>query len=120
MGKRILNSFASDFEIKRAENQKNREHQHYLFETVMSTYETYKTDKDVDKALPIIEQCLINDDDPFYTPHSMRFLVQLYLQKGLNDRAWGYLNSLLIKPDKMPSSVVYGEMAKLLKKETKN
>lgn len=91
-----------------------------LYSKALETYELYKTDGDVQKAIMSMEQVLINAPVKIATPRYIHFLVDLYLKNNQNDRAWGYLNSLVVKPDIIHTSVVYREMAWLLKKEKRH
>lgn len=92
----------------------------FLYSKALETYELYKTDKDVIKAIASMEYVLIESPVKIATPRYMHFLVDLYVKNNQNDKAWGYLNSLILRPDVIYTSAVYKEMAWLLKKEKRH
>lgn len=86
-----------------------------LLSRVHTALERYRKDGDIDSLIAEYEYVLIESNPPCHSVPPKK-LVDLYIKAGKNDKAWGYLNSLILK---FPDSVgwIRFEQARILKKE---
>lgn len=110
----------ADYQAEAAELKMQMEAESFLYSKALETYELYKTDKDIIKAIASMEYVLIQAPIKIATPRYVHFLVDLYMKNNQNDKAWGYLNSLIGREDVIHTSLVYKEMAWFLKKEKRH
>lgn len=91
-----------------------------LLRIACNAQERYKNDGDIDRAILEYEKVMIEADPPLMNAQSHAlFLADLYIKKGLNDKAWGYLN--MLQHEKLcPVSHVRAQQARILKKEKKH
>lgn len=92
-------------------------YQNALLERVNAAQERYKKDNDLDAVIKELEFAFIESDPPCRTSQCMD-LVKYYSKAGQNNKAWSYLNHLLMKKAASLESIRF-EQAKLLKKEKK-
>lgn len=97
--------------------QAEMDYQNELLTEAHKAKERFKKDKDVRSAIATFESLhskgLISSWDELY-------LADLYVKAGMNDKAWGFLNSLVAKPNAPELHKVRYAQAKLLKKEKRH
>lgn len=97
--------------------QKKERMQNALLDEAHLAKERYKENKDVEAAIEKFEDL---ERRGLISSWHQLFLAELYLKAGMNDKAWGYLNSLLQKSltgGNPPAEKIRAAQAKLLKKE---
>lgn len=94
------------------------EHQEKLLASVWEAREQYKTDSDIDKLISVYEYALITSKPPLKSDTHTMYLADLYIKSGQNDKAWGYLNSILFSHSELTGKIRYAQ-CKVLKKEKK-
>lgn len=100
-------------------DDQQREHEHQLYEIAATAAERYKTDNDPEPAIRDLEYVLMKAKPPYYAPAYMKLLTDLYVKTDQRDKAWAFLNFLLLNPDVNESSI-RDRQAWLLKKEKKH
>lgn len=90
-----------------------------LLKILIEAREQYSADGDCGKAIAAYEKVMLHPAVPINSNTHTSFLVDLYLKAGQNDRAWGFLNSL-IGTDRLPIERIRGYQAKILSKENKH
>ena len=94
------------------------EHQEKLLTSVWEAREQYKTDNDIDKLISVYEYALITSKPPLKSDTHTMYLADLYIKSGQNNKAWGYLNSILFSHSELTGKIRYAQ-CKVLKKEKK-
>ena len=94
------------------------EHQEKLLASVWEAREQYKTDNDIDKLISVYEYVLITSKPPLKSDTHTMYLADLYIKSDQNDKAWGYLNSILFSHSELTGKIRYAQ-CKVLKKEKK-
>lgn len=89
-----------------------------LLKIALAAREKYNADGDCEKAIAAYEKVMLSNPPLKSHAHTM-FLVDLYVKSGQNDKAWGFLNSL-IGTDRLPIEKIRGYQARILKKENKH
>lgn len=127
--KSVLNGYLVNKSLKEQPTQIIAELQEYKtqsaiekeqFNRYTAIHELYKANKDVKKALASMEQLLLYDNPPMVPyPAQIHFITDLYLKDNQDDKAWGYLNSLITNPN-IKNESIYREMAWMLKKEKRH
>ncbi len=90
-----------------------------LLKILIEAREQYSSDGDCEKAIAAYEKVLLHSAVPINSNSHTSFLVDLYIKAGQNDKAWGFLNSL-IGTDRLPIEKIRGYQAKILSKENKH
>lgn len=91
-----------------------------LINLLNQAQEQYKKDNNLERLIEAYEAVLIKVTKPVHSPSVAMRLVDLYLKAGQNDKAWGYLNSLLSRTDYVvPRDKIRFAQVKILKKEDK-
>lgn len=99
------------------EIQSDLEYQDNLLASVWEAREQYKVDNDIDKLIAAYEYAMIEAKPPLKNAQShTMYLAELYIKNNQNDKAWGYLNSLLL-PHKDLTHKIRFLQCKILKKE---
>ena len=97
---------------------KEREaYQNKLFKRLAKAEEKYEQDGDVNALIKEYEYLFITADPPCSTSQNMK-LLKRYLETGQRDKAWGYLNRLLMTGEAPLGRIRY-EQAKMLYQEKK-
>lgn len=112
---KTLNQIQSEQEAYKKQSENDR----LFFEKVSTAEEKYKTDKNPEPAILEIESAYKTYSISFFAPHYVNLLVKLYVETGQNNKAWEFLNSLLLNPN-AKESIIRGEQAWLLKKEKRH
>ena len=97
--------------------QADLEYQNKLLDRVNAAREKYKEDKDLEKAIEEYEFAFVKSNPPCLTSQDID-LADLYMKAGQNDKAWGYLNQLMMRRTS-PDPHIRFMQAKILKKEEK-
>lgn len=79
--------------------------------------QAYKVDNDLDKLISVYEELFVHANPPVKSPDEFE-LAKLYLKAGQNDKAWRYLNTILLRGN-TPDYLIYDQQASILKKENK-
>ncbi len=103
-------SYAKNCELLQSQNE--------LLSKVLAAKEKYKTDNDVYAAIAVYEQALIYSDPPLHSNSHTMFLANLYIQAEEYDKAWAYLNKLLLTNVGLTYKI-RKEQCRILKKEKK-
>ncbi|MBE5807052.1 MAG: hypothetical protein E7317_01755 [Clostridiales bacterium] len=91
-----------------------------LIDLLNRAREQYRQDGNIDKLIKGYEAVLIQATKPVHSPSVAMQLVDLYVKNGQNDKAWGYMNSLLARSDYVvPRDKIRLAQSKILKKEKK-
>lgn len=90
-----------------------------LLEIVLKAHKQYSIDGDCEKAIVAYEEVMLHPTVPLNSNTHTSFLVDLYIKAGQNDKAWGFLNSL-IGTDRLPIEKIRNYQAKILKKENRH
>lgn len=90
-----------------------------LLKILLEAREQYSADGDCEKAIAAYEKVMLHPAVPINSNSHTSFLVDLYIKAGQNDRAWGFLNSL-IGTGRLPLEKIRGYQAKILSKENKH
>lgn len=90
-----------------------------LLEIVLKAREQYSIDGDCVKAIAAYEKVMLHPTVPLNSNTHTAFLVDLYMKAGQNDKAWGFLSSL-IGTGRLPIEKIRNYQAKILKKENKH
>lgn len=93
--------------------------QDQLLKIVNDAREQYSIDGDCEKAIVAYEKVMLHPTVPLKSNTHTSFLVELYMKAGQNDKAWGFLNSL-IGTDRLPIEKIRSYQAKILKKENRH
>lgn len=93
------------------------DYQNALLTRVNAAQAKYKQDGNLDEVIKELEFAFIESKPPCATSQNMD-LVKYYLKAGLNDKAWGYLNQLLMTKE-APAEKIRFAQAKMLKTEKK-
>lgn len=94
------------------------EYQDKLLTSVGEAREQYNTDNDIDKLISVYEYALITSNPPLRSDTHTMYLADLYIKSGQNDKAWGYLNSILFSHSELTGKIRLAQ-CKILKKEKK-
>ena len=95
------------------------EWQDQLIATVQKARAKYEEDKKIDDLIKAYEYALLEANPPIKNMRSLPIsLAQLYRKNNQNDKAWGYLNSLLLTHPDLLDEVRF-EQCKILKSEKK-
>ncbi len=94
-------------------------YQDKLLKIALKARDRYKVDGDCDKAIAEYEKVMIQAKPPLKSNAHAMFLVDLYIKAGYNDKAWGYLNSLILSRG-LDLDKIRKYQAKILKKENKH
>ncbi len=90
-----------------------------LLKIALKARDRYKVDGDCDKAIAEYEKVMIQAKPPLKSNAHAMFLADLYIKAGYNDKAWGYLNSLILSRG-LDLDKIRKYQAKILKKENKH
>ena len=93
--------------------------QDHLIAVVQNAREQYEKDKNIDELIKTYEYVLLEAEPPIENMQGLPLaLAELYRKNNQNDKAWGYLNRLLLtKPDLIGK--IRFEQCKILKSEKK-
>lgn len=95
------------------------EWQNQLIAAVQKAREKYEKDKKVDDLIKAYEYVLLEANPPIKNMRSLPIsLAELYRRNNQNDKAWGYLNSLLLTHSELLDKIRF-EQCKILKSEKK-
>ena len=105
--------------IKEKEQQQNQyfEQQNAMLQRISDAKWEYQQDKDINKLISVYELVFINSNPPLQSSQDLD-LADLYIKADMHNKAWGYLNSLLLRGNTPPNKIYY-EQARILKKENK-
>ena len=92
-------------------------YQNKLLDRVNKAREAYKNDKDLAKAIKEYEYAFVKSDPPCKTSQDID-LANLYIKANEYDKAWGYLNQLILRRG-YPDSEIKFYQARILKHEEK-
>ena len=91
-----------------------------LIDLLNRARDQYKKDGNIEKLIKGYEAVLIQVPKPVHSPSVAMQLVDLYIKNGQDDKAWGYLNSLLARSDYVvPRDKIRFAQVKILKREKK-
>lgn len=95
------------------------EWQDQLINTVHKACEKYDEDKKIDDLINAYEYVLLEAKPPIKNMRTLPIsLAELYRKNNQNDKAWGYLNSLLLTHPELLDKIRF-EQCKILKSEKK-
>ena len=95
------------------------EHQEKLLSSVLKAREQYKVDNDINKLIASYEYAMIEAKPPLKNAQShTMYLAELYIKNNQNDKAWSYLNSILLSHMDLTHKIRFLQ-CKILKKEKK-
>ncbi len=94
------------------------EYQNKLLAEVNAARERFKVDKDIQAAIAVYERVLLHSTPPLKSNAHTMFLSNLYIQAEEYDKAWGYLNHLLITNPSLTYDI-RKDQCRILKKEKK-
>lgn len=107
----------TDFEHRKL--MESLEWQDQLIATVQKAHAKYKEDKRLDDLIKSYEYVLLEAKPPIKSMRSLPIsLAELYRKNNQNDKAWGYLNSLLLTHPSLLDKIRF-EQCKVLKSEKK-
>lgn len=109
----LLDKVDPEFRQRRA----NLDYQNDLLSRVNAAREKYKVDKDLESAIKEYEFAFVESNPPCATSQDID-LANLYIKAGQYDKAWGYLNQLMLRRN-YPDPDIRFYQAKILKKEEK-
>ena len=109
----ILNKVDSSYRKSQAELN----YQNELLSRVNTAREKYKKDGDLESAIKEYEYVFIESNPPCTTSQDID-LANLYIKAGAFDKAWAYLNQLMLRR-KYPDPDIRFYQARILKKEEK-
>ena len=93
------------------------EHQEKLLASVWEAREQYKVDNNIDKLIAAYEYAMIEAKPPLKNAQShTMYLAELYIKNNQNDKAWDYLNSILLSHIDLTHKIRFLQ-CKILKKE---
>ena len=93
------------------------EHQDKLLASVWEAREQYKVDNNIDKLIAAYEYAMIEAKPPLKNAQShTMYLAELYIKNNQNDKAWDYLNSILLSHIDLTHKIRFLQ-CKILKKE---
>lgn len=95
----------------------NLAYQNDLLSRVNAAREKYKIDKDLNSAIKEYEFAFVHSDPPCKSSQAID-LADLYIKAEEYDKAWGYLNQLMLRGEPH-SPVIKFYFAKILKKQGK-
>lgn len=93
------------------------DYQNDLLSRVNAAREKYKADKDLASAIKEYEFAFVESNPPCRTSQDID-LANLYIKAEQYDKAWGYLNQLVLRRN-FPDPEIKFYQAKILKKEEK-
>lgn len=97
----------------------NVEWQDQLIATVQKAREKYQENKKLDDLIKAYEYVLFEATPPIENMHNLPIsLAELYRKNNQHDKAWGYLNSLLLTHPSLLDKIRF-EQCKVLKSEKK-
>lgn len=95
------------------------EWQDQLITTVQKARVKYEEDKKIDDLIKSYEYVLLEANPPIKNMHSLPIsLAELYRKNNQNDKAWGYLNNLILTHPDLLDKIRF-EQCKILKSEKK-
>ena len=100
------------------DKQDRRDYQDALLSKVNDAAAQYKQDKDLSAVIAVFEDAFIHADPPCHSSQNLD-LVKFYVKAGQNDKAWGYLNLLLVTQE-APVDKIRIAQANILKKENRH
>ena len=86
-------------------------------EKLAKAREQYKQDNDINKLISVYEEFFVSSNPPMKSPDEFE-LAKLYEKAGDTNKAWSYLNAILLRGN-TPPYLIYNEQATILKKENK-
>lgn len=93
------------------------EYQDKLLSFVWQAREQYKSDGDINKLIAAYEYAMIEAKPPLKNAQShTMYLAELYIKNNQNDKAWDYLNSILLSHIDLTHKIRFLQ-CKILKKE---
>lgn len=99
-----------------AQDQKYLQEQGELLSEVLAARNKYKVDHDIQSAITVYEHALLHSDPPLRSNAHTMFLSNLYIQAKEYDKAWSYLNGLLLKNQDLTYEI-RKDQCRILKKE---
>lgn len=99
------------------QRQADLDYQDKLLSKVNAAREKYKADKDLESAIKEYEFAFIVSNPPCKTSQDID-LANLYIKAEQYDKAWGYLNQLVLRRN-YPDPEIKSYQARILKKEGK-
>ena len=99
------------------DNTDKLNYQQVLLDRINAASAQYKQDHDLDAVIKEFEYAFITSDPPCKSSQNMK-LVDFYIKAGQNDKAWGYLNKLIVTKEAPIENVRFAQ-ARILKKEKK-
>ncbi len=97
----------------------NLARQDELLKIVLNAQAQYKEDGDIDKAICEYEKAMRQAKPPLRSSSHTHYLINLYIKAGYHDKAWGYLNSLILT-NGIQLCHIRSYQAQILKKENKH
>ena len=92
-------------------------YQNALLDRVNTAQQKYKEDGDIEAVIKELEYAFIEADPPCQSSQYLD-LINYYIKANKNDKAWAYLNRLLMK-NEAPLKDIRFSQARILKKEKK-
>ena len=99
------------------QRQADLNYQNELLSRVNAAREKYKIDKDLESAIKEYEYAFVESKPPCATSQDID-LANLYIKAEQYDKAWGYLNQLILRRS-FPDPEIKFYQARILKKEGK-
>ncbi len=93
--------------------------QNTLLKGISQAKQTYSVKEDPESLITAYERVLIDPNEPLQSEEHISELIALYLINRQNDKAWGFLNSLLHSKT-YPLDKIRGAQARILKAEKKD
>lgn len=115
--KKEFKEFENSIREKQAQQNQYFDEQNAMLQRLADAQWEYKQDKDINKLISVYEMVFINSK-PYLQSSQEIDLADLYVKAGMNNKAWGYLNMLLMR-NETPANKIYFEQARILKKENK-
>lgn len=100
------------------EQQQRLKYQSELLGLVNQANAKFAEDGDLDSIIKVYEHAFYESKPPCNSSQNLK-LVDFYLKKGYNDKAWGYLNFLTMT-QAAPIEKIRHEQARILKKEKRH
>lgn len=115
--KKQVNEFQQSLQQDLAEQDKYFNEQNAMLQRLEDAKWEYKQDKDIDKLISVYELLFIKSK-PYLKSSQELDLADLYIKADMHNKAWEYLNLLLMR-NETPANKIYYEQARILKKENK-
>ncbi len=97
----------------------NLAYQEELLKIVLNAQAQYKEDGNIENAIIAYEKAMRQANPPLKSSSHTHYLINLYIKAGYHDKAWGYLNSLILSHG-IQLYQIRSYQAQILKKENKH